>query len=1681
MSTYAATIEGILRQREREEEAHSRFLGDPAKMDKLAAAITSQISPSAAKPKLSKFSSQTEAYDSTIPDDHPLRNFGSELHERLGRVLSDRRSVGVNPGEMAAALAEKMMAEPGKSGLSRYEESAEYKRRADSKWFGLAGEDEKLRKPGGSRYDVWLKQRQQAEQPENIAAALKKAGRNEEAEEVLREANPIATPGGALAQAGIGAVAGGIFGGPGGALLGAAGGVLSEVVGRPISKAITESEWYNARKGPLTATRSDVSLTEAAGLGALGLATGFIKGGGGLKGLITGAIGGAVGTGLATDTGKALAAEIAPYAVAGIQIDKALFKTFLVPKAAGKAIAANPSAKVIADAQDAVSTAEKEIQGTGVFDNILKRVLDPRGKELGVNEDVIKGFQTIGRSFTASGREAIRSDARLSVMEKAFTDHLNKSEDIWNTIANAVKSDKIQTAVELPEGMLVGTKLGTGTQNTRDLARYVTKTFASLDHIGVDEALRHPSGDFAIGIVEAGKRQKARAFTDPAKAEAAKTAATNRIIAEARIRQAKAGKAEAIVGRVLAETSEQDEIYKIADEILDPTVLKDKIMPPKPKRVRKAPTASVARVVDDVAATTGIKPTDAFDKVTARANAIEADPAARSIISSASEPTEISAALSEGTSTISAEATTKRIVASRNRAPKRKVVEEVTETKATDEEIISELKGKKLDVATEAEAAEKRILAPVGTVRKAGNAITEVVETKLGPQEVTYRKGERIPALKKFQEAIEVEAKQAEYVSELRTYSKLSPEEALEEVKGITELHRQGKVTAEEVIYRTNQITEAQTLDEFDNAGNFVGNKFASENGMGDWLAMFDPLIKHMRGVVGNKTFMSVFGLGAGAYAMFMDPQTGGVGAPAEAGIASHFVQGLKAVKDVGKASAALMKNMADAGYVVPSHVPDDKFLLKYGEYQKGLRGTDKGGPAKILADFQNWSSKAPKDSLRYKVMSPGMIFDEVLGIGKQLMNNPAVFRASFQAAEFNNITRSSKVVTNILRDAGVESVRGEVRQAYKPLTDGMLKQVEFDWRSDKVKDLTKEVDTITKNKKKYPADVVEASLKAAQDELAMHQQSLEGLKDFLPKYHSTWESITKDLAAKHSSVRIFLALGDNAQFEKYPFMKSIGLSNDEKVAVGRLKEHLAQYKQRIKDVKEETISGDYAPHILHPDFKPREFTKLVGREEDAANYLRLHRRSFNSRPLMPDIESSMLRYVSDTERRIQNIDFWKIQGWDAVYHKSAGIPVIHNAFKTIREGMTPIDMTFGNKFAQRLAEFESVKRLFLSPSATLKHMIKQTADLAQRGIGETVEAYPLAAKSMLIRLTEANPKIRSAMSGLGITAKTDQDKMMLDYFRSLVPAHGVRKMLLDIGMPMHEEIFARGKSVWGKIQDIGGSGINFAEQWDRGLTTVLGHQIANKAGLTVEQALYGTYDMILKNNFLSRELNPKWLQNPKVKAVMMFQGTPFKIFERRLTYAMRSGRVVKDLGKEVFDLTKKDFQTGTMTNTRMLLKELRDIRSIVKSGEHNLKANVFLDALNKEVDFYGTPIINTFAKDIAIVAAATYGGGTIGMNLYHHFFHLPFLKPDTHLPTLSLNPSLMAVFNGVAAYQKREEGDDEWLTTKIFQRWLGSGWHAAIPDPIRKLHRISNDDIPAIYKGSLAKYMFAIPAKEKK
>jgi hypothetical protein len=1667
----------IMRENENVSRKHALFISDPSKTDKLAASITARISPSITKPKLSKFSSQTEAYDSEIPEDHPFKGFGQELQDRLDRLLRKPNAVGVNPGELATALADKMLNEPGRSGVTRYDEAAEFKRRADSTfWRSLplvGGPNEKVRKPLGGLYDEWLNKRRQAEQPEAIASTLRRMGKEEEAADYLREASPIATPGGLLLNIGAGAAIGGVTAGPPGAAIGALGGAAGEIFGRPLAKAMQDTEWYKAQYGPLTATREESSVAKIIGGAVVGGSVGLVKG----KGALGGGIGAALGAAGMTETGTQLAIEMAPYAVAGGSFDKALTTAFLVPKAAGRAIAGSGGkAGTIAEAGAALEESKKLFSEETLAGRIANKFFDPRGKELGLNPDFVDGMKL------AFSRDARRNRRVVDAMSKRLDEHLRATQSTWEEMIHPYKSE--------------------GTTAEESIYWAVNK-MKKFDSEAIEDLARHPElqNNPMAAVSESAGRQRARELYTEMHGQGPSTI-EDEIWTTTEAFRRKSAQSAKTVSSVLSKSQFKlsSLLSKLpADFELTPTSLPRKQMPVGVRGgwqeggfrgdPTQVPTATMAEAVDSVAQADGIKPSEALGKVQSIAASYE-EPAVREALIATTAPTETAAAFTSDTATLTTATAGAHKLSKRMQNVKKKLLadreQRLWEAGEPDTAVLRQrltehrAENARLGYKTLAEAETE-----TATQQKPYSWLTEKPKQTAAAEEAPAAVAEApaapvkklTKAEKEKQKLTELEQQktaETEVIADAKKVASIGPSEVDKLMIKLASDFKSGTMPAEKALKKALDLTNPFEDPEV------VAKHFADEAGAGDWLGQYDSFISHLRKIVGHKTAMAVFGVPAAMMSFFLNP-TGDM-PTAEAGIADSFIRGLANVKNVPEATAAFMRQVQKAGYIVAQDVPKDKFVLTAEEFQRGLHGGADTGAAWVLKNLEQFRSKVPsKEAIRHKFMSPGMVIEEATGLGKNIAANPAVFKVSYQASEYNNIRRAQKVFGNILDDAGIKSARNEVSEAMKPLMEDMYGQIEYDWRHNQVQQLKTQVERLTKKVESGKANDLDSDqITIAESTIRNHEKAMDGLKGVPDRLKKSWTPIVEKLAAEHPSVKLYLALDDTPDFVKYPFLKNLTFSSDERVALGRMREQFLHYKNRIDEIGEKTMSGAYVPYVMHPEFNAKRFVHQVGDPNAAAAYMQIYQRSPHSVPMMPDLETSVMRYASDTERRIQQMSFWKVEGWERVMNAVQDLPVLYNAFKNLRDGVRPTEMSFSNKIAQRYMEFESVKRLFLSPSATLKHLVKQTGDLVQRPTEETIEAYPSMLKMVGIRFAEANPTWRPALQKLGITAKSAQDSLMQDYFKSIVPAHGTRRFLLDAGIDLQDEVWARAKSTWGKIQDVSGAGINMAEVIDRGLSVVLGQQIATKRGMTIEQGLYGTYKMVLENNFLGREFNPAWLNNPKVKALFMFQGTPFKIFERRLVNFVRSGRVVKDLGKDIFELTKKDYADGNFDNTRRVLKDLRDLRGYVKDGEHTLSSNLFLHAALKEQDFFGSSVMSNFAKDIFLVGAATYGGGSAGLSLYHHFFHLPFLQGTTDEPTLNLNPAISAINRGVAAWKRREEGDDEFLVTKIFQRWLGSGWYAAIPDTIRKAHRISINDIPEIYQDSKYKYLFAIPSSVK-
>jgi len=916
-------------------------------------------------------------------------------------------------------------------------------------------------------------------------------------------------------------------------------------------------------------------------------------------------------------------------------------------------------------------------------------------------------------------------------------------------------------------------------------------------------------------------------------------------------------------------------------------------------------------------------------------------------------------------------------------------------------------------------------------------------------------------------------AKEAEAAAALEgKYLPITRDDAYALVKEIGTKHTAGDIGNEEALHMMIQLDEAiagsRNISDIDKMllreGIVTGRDFTGPTAA--LPTSTGVIISQLKKRISLISFFAALGLSPALFNLFSPRE-------AEAGVISSAAKAVPTAIKFAKqvvTSEALMKELADTSLIVPKVMDPNKVLMTFGEFMRGLPGDKAVG--RILKNIGSWS-KDVKPGIRHIFMSPYQKAEEALNIGKFLMNNPAVFRASYQAAEYVNRTNMETILTNMFRESGIVAAPKEVANRFKHLIPYMKDQVIFEHHTAEVARLTQALEDVGKGHgKKLSEDILAIDKGNIEKALASSQEIVQKLEGSVNEFHTRWAQTAEQAARELPTVRVYLSVWDGPEFKKAPFMKNITLSTNEQVLAGRLRKQLLEYKTRLDKAGVDTIKGPYMPVIMHPEFRAVFKDMIKGMDENTVAYMRFFRRSPHSRPLMPASETSMLYYVGDTERRLQNSLFWN-DGWNEVEKRTSHLPLMAQVFKDLRDGIKPVDMYGTNRFANWYVQFEAMKRLWGNPSAGGKHLMKMTGTMISAGFKQSLTQVPKASRHLMKRALDLTETTRGALSRAGVSGMRRQDKLIDSFLHSMIPARNARHRLIDMGIHADEEVFSLWKNMWHSGQNIGASWINMAEVIDRGVSSLSGLEMAAKRGMTAEQAYYGSWDLLIKNNFLSRELNPGWLRDPKIRALLMFQSTPYKIFERRLVTAIRGTRAIKNMGKAVWEATR------TPQGRTELLESLRTLRGTMKSTEQQFKVNLIADALKSEVDFFGTPVVNQFAKDILTIGAVTMGGASAGMNLKHHIFHLPFLSGMTYDPTVAFSPGILAAWRAHTAHQHREAGDDEWLMTRVLKKWLGPTWIA--PDVIWKGKRITEGDIPEMYRDSKFKYLFAIPHVERK
>jgi hypothetical protein len=677
--------------------------------------------------------------------------------------------------------------------------------------------------------------------------------------------------------------------------------------------------------------------------------------------------------------------------------------------------------------------------------------------------------------------------------------------------------------------------------------------------------------------------------------------------------------------------------------------------------------------------------------------------------------------------------------------------------------------------------------------------------------------------------------------------------------------------------------------------------------------------------------------------------------------------------------------------------------------------------------------------------------------------HNPAVEIAGRITAAHNDTQAALTVTRNILDTvpgAGVSKnllARNEVIHAMAPLEKTYGKTFA---RAGHAEGMLGELRARAKQIKKKAAkgqEGFEDELALLAGELAKFESVVKEEAPRLAQFQREWEAAVKPLAAKHSSTRIALAIEDTADHTVHPWMKGM-LSFEEREAVAHFKTMMQEIGGRIQAAGGQTIKErPYIHHAMHPNKNFNEVKAALGDiaydVDGSPIYSKIHSRMLGSRQMVPEVGYIMERYLPDVSKRVQMMDFWKKAGWEKhskeVSQHSEALRVF---WETIKEGFKPHDNTFGNKLARQYTSFEVFRLLALSPSVAFKHLVKVSATMAQFPLATTVSILPRSVKAAVKIGLNRNYNNSWLAKRVGGRISLTEQEQLID---SLTKQGHYIESIADMNVA---DIPRKGVGMLvNKMNEIGSMPVRAVELFDRAHVVLAGMEMSGKQGMTAQQSLEAMFKTVLQNNFLGGNQNPAWLRNPKIRAVMMFQGTPFKILERRLLVAAKSKQGLDAAGKE-------------------MLKQLGDLKKNIKEGEKLFKAELIKDALLGPKDQYSQPYAKTFMKELlGLGAFVAVGHDVANVDLHAHAFHLPVVRFEATGPSIALNPVLQEAYR-TSAFQ---DDDDFWMSQFFKNYFKGVG----LSNTFTKAVRLGKGDIPARYLDAAnpeLAYLFAVPAPAK-
>lgn len=708
---------------------------------------------------------------------------------------------------------------------------------------------------------------------------------------------------------------------------------------------------------------------------------------------------------------------------------------------------------------------------------------------------------------------------------------------------------------------------------------------------------------------------------------------------------------------------------------------------------------------------------------------------------------------------------------------------------------------------------------------------------------------------------------------------------------------------------------------------------------------------------------------------------------------------------------------------------------------------------------------------------------------------NPAVHMAAMQTTWANNTDAAYTVLENIMRDVkGGRTASRDVAARMAPLAEQYQEAVGA-WSTIKTKiNQLDKADELLKNKVlKDPKlfskpDVRDRLIEKAEKNLKLRQRLQAALDEVDPQYQQflkEHEIALKELAGKHASTRVFLAANDTADGQYYPWLKSL-LTKEERVAADYVKSMMKTYEETSVSAGLNVITDRPFMHYgWHDKWKTAAGQKWLQDRQlhdiiPTTPYNHFHHRLTGAQPMMPDVWHSIHSYVPIAEKTIGWRKFWTDGGKNSWRNHMRSSTVQNNEalrtlWNSVADAAKPLQRTEVDKWLERYFNFEVFRLLGFSPSVAYKHFFKNIGTWGSLGFKEAASHFGPAATTAF-RIKMNSPEVRQMFTKWGMDPKAFT-KQFFDDAAASYTKQGKMINILD-----HMELRPPTQLGWfdnfiGQVNKKAGFQTAAVESYDRVHSFLAASEMAAKRGLTAKDATYGIYDTILKNNFLGGIVNPSWAKSSKVRALMLFQTTAWKILERRIVTGMKAGKAVQ----EVFKSLKNDTRGWTWDRIN---SEAQSLKRFVLNGEYEFKKGMITDALATQRDFMGQFAAMQAMREMLYAGIIIGGGAAVGHDYSHHVHHAPFLSSLHDDPTLGLSPIAKATYRTYKDMPYGGEHSEFGIVGDFLNNWFQG--NKPIPQMLSKSLNIQKGDVPDRYldEGFLPKefrYLWAIPSPKEK